>query len=153
MYKIYQVEYGDTIESIAKKTGTTSSDIKNINGINSNSDLIVGSLIVVPKQENQAFEIYRVKQGDSIYSIARAYNVNPETLLLVNGLNKDDYIYPNQELIVPKGDVALYVTKPGDTLSFIVDNLGIDANTLNKENKTIFVMEDQLIIHKKETNN
>ena len=153
MYKIYQVEYGDTIESIAKKTGTTSSDIKNINGINSNSDLIVGSLIIVPKQDNQAFEVYRVKQGDTIYSIARLYNINPETLLLVNGLNKNDYIYPNQELTVPKGDVDLYVTKPGDTLSFIVDNLGIDANTLNKENKTIFVMEDQLIIHKKETNN
>lgn len=153
MYKIYQVEYGDTIESIAKKTGTTSSDIKNINGINSNSDLIVGSLIIVPKQDNQAFEVYKVKQGDTIYSIARLYNINPETLLLVNGLNKNDYIYPNQELTVPKGDVDLYVTKPGDTLSFIVDNLGIDANTLNKENKTIFVMEDQLIIHKKETNN
>ena len=153
MYRIYQVEYGDTIETIATKTGTTPNNIKNINGFNSNADLVVGSLIIVPKEENQLFQNYTVKKGDSIYSIAKTYNVDPSTLLLLNGLNKDDYIYPNQELIVPKGDVALYVTKPGDTLSFIVDNLGIDANTLNKENKTIFVMEDQLIIHKKETNN
>ena len=34
----------------------------------------------------------------------------------------------------------------------IINNLGIDANTLNKQNKRIFVMEDQLIVNKKETN-
>ena len=31
MYKIYQVEYGDTIDKIAQKTNTTSDNIKNIN--------------------------------------------------------------------------------------------------------------------------
>ena len=153
MYKIYQVEYGDTIDIIARKTGSTANTIKNINGFNSDADLVVGSLIIVPKEENQVFQTYKVKQGDSVYSIAKRYNVDPETLLLLNGLNKDEYIYPNQELMVPMSGAVIYVTKEGDTIGGIINNLGIDANTLNKENERIFVVEDQLVIHKKEGNN
>ena len=153
MYKIYQVEYGDTIDIIASKTGTTRDNIKNINGFNSDADLVVGSLIIVPKNENQVFQTYKVKRGDSIYSIARAYNVDPSTLLLLNGLNKDDMIYPEQEITIPKNGVVVYVTRQGDTINGIINNLGIDANTLNKENQRLFVLEDQLVVHKKEGNN
>lgn len=152
MYRIYQVEYGDTIDSIAKKTKTTSDNIKNINGFNDDSDLVVGSLIIVPKENDKIFGTYKVKQGDSIYSIAKMYDVNPDTLLLLNGLNKNDYIYPNQEIIVPNQGVTVYVTKQGDTLDTIINNLGIDANTFNRENERIFVVEDQLVVHKKEEN-
>lgn len=153
MYKIYQVEYGDTLDIIASKTGSTRDNIKNINGFNSDTDLVVGSLIIVPKNENQVFQMYKVKRGDSIYSIARAYNVDPSTLLLLNGLNKDDMIYPDQELTLPKSGVVVYVTRQGDTINGIINNLGIDANTLNKENQRLFVLEDQLVVHKKEGNN
>ena len=153
MYKIYQVEYGDTIDIIANKTGSTKDIIKNINGFISDADLVVGSLIIVPKDENQLFDTYTVKRGDSVYSIARTYSVDPSTLLLLNGLNKDDIIYPNQEITVPKKGVVVYVTKEGDTVDFIINNLGIDANTFNKENGRIFVLEDQLVVHKKERNN
>ena len=153
MYKIYQIEYGDTIEGIANKTGTTPDNIKIINGFKGDKDLVVGSLMIVPRSENPLFQSYVVKQGDSIYSIARSFNVNPDTLLLLNGLNKNDYIYPNQEITIPLKDVTVYITKEGDTIDFIINNLGIDANTLNKENKRILVLEDQLIIHKKEGNN
>ena len=149
MYRIYQVEYGDTIDNIAEKTGTTPTNIKNINGINDNNDLIVGSLIIVPKVEQQLFEKYTVKTGDSIYSISKMYGSDPNTLLLLNGLTKDEYIYPNQEIIVPKQDIVVYVTKQGDTLDMITKNLQIDINTLNNENEKIYVQEDQLIVHKK----
>ena len=152
MYTIYQVEYGDTINSIANKTNTTMQNIKDINGINNDSELVVGSLVIVPKQGDKVFENYKVKAGDSIYSIARVYNVDPDTLLLLNGLNKNEYIYPNQEIIVPLKGISVYVTKSGDTIDGIINNLGIDANSLNTQNKRIFVMEDQLIVNKKEGN-
>lgn len=152
MYRIYQVEYGDTIDNIAEKTGTTPNNIKNINGINDNNDLIVGSLIIVPKSEKQLFEKYMVKTGDSIYSISKMYDVDPNTLLLLNGLNKTDYIYPNQEIVVPKKNVVVYVTKEGDTIDMILGNLQVDLNTLNAENEKIYVQEDQLIVHKKGLN-
>lgn len=152
MYKIYQVEYGDTIDIIANKTNTTSQNIKDINGFNDDSNLVVGSLIIVPNNRNNLFDTYIVMQGDTVYSIARNFNINPETLLLLNGLNKDDYIFPNQEMVVPNPNMVLYITKQGDTIDFITNNLGIDANTLNSENNKIYVLEDQLIIHKKESN-
>lgn len=148
MYRIYQVEYGDTIDKIARKTNTTSENIRNINGINNDSELIVGGLIIVPREETRNFDIYKVKKGDSIYSIAKMYNINPETLLLLNGLSKDDYIYPEQELYVPLKDTIVYITKEGDTIDSIINNLGVDLDTFNRENNRVFVMEDQLVIHK-----
>ena len=153
MYKIYQVEYGDTIDIIASKTNTTSDNIKSINGFDSDNDLVVGSLIIVPKEDNKFFQTYVVKQGDSIYSISRLFSVDPDTILLLNGLNKNDYIYPNQEIMVPMSNITVYITREGDTVDKIINNLGVDANTFNKENGKIFVLEDQLVVHKKEGNN
>ena len=153
MYKIYQVEYGDTVDLVAKKTGTTPENIKKINGFSDDGELVVGNLIIVPNQKNEIFRTYTVKKGDSIYSIAKMFNIDPNTMLTLNGLNQSDYIYPNQELTIPNSDISVYVTKKGDTLRFITNNLGIDSNMLNNENETIFLVEDQLIIHKKERNN
>lgn len=153
MYKIYQVEYGDTIDIIANKTSTTSDNIKKINGFNSDNDLVVGSLIIVPKNNNEYFKTYIVQNGDSIYSIAKLYNIDPNTLLMLNGLNKSDYIYPNQELTIPSDDIDIYITKDGDTIDYIINSFGISAEELNKENEKIYVLEDQLIIHKKDANN
>lgn len=152
MYKIYQVEYGDTIDLIARKNNTTSDNIKQINDLNNDTDLVVGSLIIVPKTSDQAFQTYKVKKGDSIYSISQLYGVNPDTLYLLNGLNKNEFIYPNQEILVPNKNIGVYVTKDGDTIDSIVTNLGIDANALNRDNKRIFVLPDQLIVSKKEEN-
>lgn len=153
MYRIYQVEYGDTLDKIANKVGSSPDDIKTINGFNSDADLIVGSLIVVPKEENQVFSSYKVKKGDSIYSISKMFDISPDTLLLINGLNKDEYIYPGQDLMIPNSNYVVYVTKDGDTLDAIIKNFRMDANTLNSENERIFVMPDQLIAHKKGKNN
>lgn len=150
MYTIYQVEYGDTIDKIANKTNTTRDNIKNINGFNNDEDLIVGSLIIVPKTSSQIFTTYKVKKGDSMYSIAKQFNVKEDTLLLLNGLSKDDYIYPNQEIMVPTKNIDVYVTKEGDTLEDLINNLGVDGNTFSKENGKILVVEDQLVVHKKE---
>ena len=149
MYKIYQIEYGDTIDIVANKSGTTSQNIKDINGFSGDGDLIVGSLMIVPNKESQLFDTYIVKQGDSIYSISREYNVNPDTLLLLNGLKKDEYIYPNQEIMLPMKNIMVYITREGDTIDTILNNFGIDANTLDSENDKIFLEEDQLIVHRK----
>ena len=152
MYKIYQVEYGDTIDIIADKTGTTADNIKKINDLNSDNELIVGNLIIVPKNKDMIFETYKIKQGDTIYSISRKYNIDSEVLLGINGLNKNDYIYPNQEIIVPIGDVKLYITKPGDTIEYIINNLNTSYDKLVKQNDKILVADNQLIISKKELN-
>ncbi len=150
MYKIYQIEYGDTLDIIANKTNTTVDNLKMINGFG-DEELIVGSLIIVPNN-NDLFTTYIVENGDTIYSISRMFNLDVDTLLKLNGLNVTDYIYPNQEITIPNKNVEVYITKENDTLNNIVDNLNVDINTLLKDNNKIFVVEDQLMVHKKEIN-
>ena len=148
MYKIYQIEYGDTLQSIASMVGCTVDELININGFDSNEEIMVGNLIIVPNNKSNIFEKYIVNTNDTIYSIARMYNVDPETLLLINGLNKNDFIYPNQQIMIPNDMYTIYVTRKGDTLNKVATKLGVDANTLSKDNDKIFLMEEQLIISK-----
>lgn len=153
IYKVYQIEYGDTIDTIASKTGSSIDEIKRLNGIMYDSDLKLGNLIVVPKVTDDNFVKYIVQKGDTIYSISNKYGVNPNMLLTLNGLNKDDYIYPNQEIIVPNKDVDIYITKEGDSIDNILDKMEMSLFDLVKENNKIFVYPDQLIVNKKEKNN
>lgn len=153
MYKIYQVEFGDTIDSIASKVGTTVEDLIKINGMNGTS-LMAGDLIIVPSpnsdSNNEMFIKYNVQNGDTLYMIARNYNIDLDTLTSLNGLNKEDYIYPNQEIIIPKENILMYVTKDGDTIQTILDNFNITLDKLMMDNNNIYLKEDQLIINKRD---
>lgn len=151
MYKIYQIEYGDTFDTIAKKTNTTVDNLKKLNGLDE-SDIMAGNLIIVPNNTNELFETYLVQNGDTVYSIARMYNINPDTLLKLNGLNEDDYIYTGSEITIPKENVDIYITEYNDTVNDVLNNLGVDITTLTRENNKIYVLEDQLMVHKKEIN-
>ena len=42
--------------------------------------------IIVPKNNQNYFEYYTIEKGDSLYGIARRYNINPELLAGLNGL-------------------------------------------------------------------
>lgn len=151
MYKIYQIEYGDTLDIIAQKTNTTVDNLKKLNGLDE-SDIMAGNLIIVPNNTNELFETYLVQNGDTVYSIARMYNINPDTLLKLNGLNEDDYIYTGSEITIPKENVDIYITEYNDTVNDVLNNLGVDITTLTRENNKIYVLEDQLMVHKKEIN-
>jgi LysM repeat protein len=152
VYKIYQIEYGDTLDIIANKVNTTVDNLKMINGIDEN-DIMAGNLIIVPNNTSELFTMYTVKKGDTIYNIAAMYNIDPNTLLKLNGLNKDDYIYPGNELTIPNENVDVYITNENDTVVDVLNNLGVDIMTLARENNKIYVLEDQLMVHKKEINN
>ena len=149
MYKIYQVGYGDTIESIADMVGTTVDELNEINGFNG-KEVIMGDLIIVPNKNNTMFTKYLIKNGDTLYMIAKNYNVNPKTLAILNGLDMDDYIYPNQEIIIPNDNIDIYITKNGDTMETLLSNFNTTLERLNMDNKNIFLQEDQIIIRKRD---
>ena len=144
MYDIYIVRVGDTIDSIASMYGTTSEVIRRINP---NSSFGVGSSIVVPRI-NQYFEMYNIEKGDSLYDIARRYNTDYNLLAMLNGINVNDYIYPNTMIMVPKRDVKYYITKDSDTINSVNNLLGSDINKLLNENNNIYLREGQLIVYK-----
>ena len=77
---------------------------------------------------------YVVKKGDSLYTIAKKYNVTVDDLLKANGLTSA-LIYPNQVLIIPLNkDGSLYfieyVVKENDTLSKIAEVLNVKLSDL-----------------------
>ena len=104
MYEIYKVLESDTLESIAKEYDTTIDNLYEINGFPSNYILKQNTNIIVPKNNNNPYKYYTVKKGDNIYQIAKNNNIDYYFLLKINGLDKDDYIYPNQTILIPNSN-------------------------------------------------
>ena len=106
--------------------------------------------LLIPKNKQNYYEIYTINKGDSLYSIARKYNINPELLASLNGISMEDYIYPNEQILIPMEGVEIYVTRDNDTLNNILNTIGITANELVKQNDKLFLLPDQLVVYKKE---
>lgn len=134
---------GDTLDSIANKVGISSFDLIRING---KSSFSTGDLIVVPN--NSLYFSYYVKSGESLYDIARRFNQSVDVLYQVNGIKEGDYIYPNQEILIPNSDVSFYVTVDGDTLSTISSNSGVSVSDIVNDNSDLLLVPGQLVIFK-----
>ena len=146
MYKIYQVKIGDTLTSIAQKLNTTENVIKKLN-----SDLFSvepGQNIIVPSFDQEKYKIYVVKNGDSMYNIAKINDIPLEQLLSINGINQNDYIYPNQTILIPN-NISTYITLNDDTIQKVIEKTGNNCIDLLKENSNIFLLPDQVIFYKK----
>ncbi len=148
MYDKYLIKEGETLEDIASRFNTSLDMILSINDIYSREYLRAGEEIIVPKNQESYFTYYTVNQGDSLYQIARKYNINPSLLALLNGLNMEDYIYPNQRLIIPKSGYSFYITKDGDTLEIVRDKFNKNWEDILKYNETIYLLPGQLMINK-----
>lgn len=146
MYKVYQIEYEDTIEDILNKSGATMDELRELNG---DFEVVPGNYIVIPNRQEKVFELYTVKSGDNMYALAKKYNIDVADLLSLNGLEKNDYIYPNQQLLVPTGTSNIYITKNGDTLEKVIKNFGVTIEEIINENERIYLLPDQIIVSKK----
>lgn len=149
MFDKYTIKPGDTLNSIANKFNTKPQVILEINNIYYPEDLRAGMDIIIPKEKEQYFNYYTIEKGDSLYKIAQKYNVNPTLLASLNGLNMEDYIYPNQEILIPKSGYSYYITAEGDTLKTVADMFKISEESLLKQNPTIYLLKDQILITKR----
>ncbi len=147
MYKIYQVEVNETLESIANKLNTNVDTLKEINGIVGNVSLMPGSFIIVPMLDDR-FITYIVKDGDTIYKISSKYNIDPNLLLELNGLGNESFIYPNQELMIPNNNYNYYITESNDTIFDVANKLGKSIQEVLSTNERLFLEPGQMIIYK-----
>lgn len=150
MYQIYQVGPYDTLKSIADKFNTTGDEIKRLNGIDEFTAIIGAPLIVPKTSTNPNYDNYVVQKGDNLYSIAKRYNTTPQVLALLNGLDLDDYIYPNQEILIPKKLEQVYVVKDGDTINDVLNKLNISIQDLMDLNDNIVLEDEQIIYYKRD---
>ena len=100
------------------------------------------------EQSNNFFDTYIVKEGNTLYDIAKENNVDVSMLAEINGIMSYDYLYPNQKIMIPKNDVVLYITKQGDTLQDFVKKTGKNIDEIIKSNSSIYLLPEQLMIYK-----
>lgn len=98
---------------------------------------------------------YIVKKGDTLFTIARTFNVTVDALKKTNNLSSD-FITPGQLLIIPKSlpsepnlpkDTTIYTVKKGDTLWIIAKRYNTDVNTIKRLNNlsSDTIMPDQVL--------
>ena len=146
MYDIYTVNNNETITSIANKLNINPILLSSIN--NNIVKLTPGMTLLIPKKDNEYFDYYKVSKGDTLFNIARMYNVNVNMLSMLNGLDNEDYIYPNQVIMIPKENVRIYITAEGDTLQNIIKGINADTNKFLMENNNLYLLPEQLLIYK-----
>ncbi|MBV6641114.1 MAG: LysM peptidoglycan-binding domain-containing protein [Cyclobacteriaceae bacterium] len=103
---------------------------------------------------SQKVDVHEVVAGQSLYSIAKKYDITVEDLQEWNGLRKHDPINPGQKLIVvapfemsstqeyvesavapPSGNESRHVVKPDDTYYSISRKYGVEIGEILKRNE------------------
>jgi LysM repeat protein len=88
----------------------------------------------IPDGVRQSVIHYTVQEGDSIFSIAKQFNLKPESVLWAN----DDYFGGNPttplsigvDLIIPPTDGIMYTWKQGDSLTKIADQYSANVSSI-----------------------
>lgn len=108
----HRVQQGESLWTIARRHGVSTARLAAANGLSSRSTLRVGQQLRLPGAQAGAAKPatdaaakpvrYRVRQGDSLWTISRQFKVSVQQLLAWNGLNRKHPLQPGQELVVSR---------------------------------------------------
>lgn len=110
-----------------------------IEGLIVQSDGVSGSVSIIntaktPEKRTKT-EKYTVKEGDTVSSIAKEFNVTTNTIIWENNLNKYGFIKPGQELLVLPVTGITYNVKQYDTIGKIANKYGVSESEIMEINK------------------
>ena len=112
---IHLVIAGDSLSGIAQAYKVKLSDLRAFNGIHRSSDLIkIGQKLRIPDgafiggtaastasaSGSESRIVHVVNSGDSLWSIARTYQVRVADLLSWNRINRNEFIRPGQKIFI-----------------------------------------------------
>lgn len=156
---VYIVEKGDTLYEIASIYGISVKELKDLNNLTSNN-IYVGQQLVVPEKDINIPEIlppqenyieYIVKKGDSLWSIAKKFNVTIPEIIEENNLITIN-LQIGDKLKIPKNksqEQKTYIVKAGDTLWSIARENNISVSELkdiNSLENNLLAIGQELII-------
>jgi LysM repeat protein len=135
----YTVRPGDSLYAIALQHGTTVAALMKANGLTT-SVIYAGQRLVIPGggsstggsgqassggsgQTSSGAQVYTVRRGDTLASIAYRYGTTAQAIANANGLANPNYIYPGQRLRIPAGGSAAAPAAPaaGGAKRIVVD--------------------------------
>jgi murein DD-endopeptidase MepM/ murein hydrolase activator NlpD len=128
----YAVQEGDTLRFISRQVGVSVEALEAANGSKDLRMLKVGDVIWIPFRAEHSSLMpvarvqaitYAVQARDSVWSIARAFGLEPESVLWSNpqleGL--PDMIAVGDVLVIPPVDGIWYTVQEGDTLKGVAE--------------------------------
>jgi len=98
--KSYTVRAGDTLWDIARMFGTTTSRIRNLNGLGRSSRIYPGQKLTVQSKSGVNYVIHKIKKGETLGRIARMYRTTISRILANNSLTDPDDIQVGDNLKV-----------------------------------------------------
>ena len=137
----HTIKDNETIEKIAFMYGFSLREIELANGIYPGSrKLVKGDKLVIPNR------IHIVKEGQTINSISKRYNINPVQLASYNDITDDEIVLIGDKLLLP---FFIHVTNDKETLGDIAARYERETMELIEFNKfeqdTLVLNENQLI--------
>lgn len=96
----YTVRPGNTLFGIAQFFQTTVNDILRYNNIADANRIYVGETLAIPAGTLQSPRTHIVRPGESLWYIAKMYNMTVEDLMNKNNLGNPNVLYPGQILNV-----------------------------------------------------
>ena len=98
----YRIRYGDTLSGIAKRYGTSTAVLAQLNGIQNPNRIYAGQVIRVPVRTAGSGQeaYYVVRPGDTLSGIASRFGTTYQRLVQLNGIRNPNLIYVGQRLRV-----------------------------------------------------
>ena len=134
----YIVKKGDSLYSIARSNNMTVDKLKSLNNLTSNI-LSIGQRLIISSGSNVPNNVYILKHGDTLWSIANNFNVSVNDLKKIN--NKiNNSLSIGEKLIIPgksnseNVNTTIYTVKSGDNLYSIAKRYNVTVNELKSLN-------------------
>jgi membrane-bound lytic murein transglycosylase D len=106
------------------------------------ASLFEKTIALVPENKRTAWRYHRLKEGDTLASVAREYRVSTAELAEANQLDENATLQGVEALVAPTAPIAapasralLYTARKGDTLVTIADRFGVSLDQLRRWNK------------------
>ncbi len=145
----HTVNKGDNLWDLAIKYDTEVDVIKEVNYLN-NDLLSINDNLLIPLGKTKSnnfipYEMYIVSEGDTLWSIAKKYNLDVNNLARMNSLNKNEYLQLGQQLSIGNKNIyrnmeskkrtILYSVKQGDNLFKISELFDVTISSIEEINK------------------